>query len=511
MNKNREKAFTISLIKIIANLFSEKKTTFAVVASTELKYLPEHTSLEKWLLSVDFSPNGVGNRIEWLKNKPKHFDLLYGDLEHYSDEYIKNIFTPISNINTRRGRANVDYHSEYLNITNGFRHTIGQPKSYNHSIFVVGASGVYSYGSEDKHTLSSFMQQYINNSQQLHNNYAVFNLGARGAPKFVDFYKLLHLKTAENDIVILQGIDREIIAELFYLKSHQFHPIIPDLSHSANEEIFFDSAHVTYKGHQIIAEQICNSLFVTDSKLLKTPSHGDLFISEEEKIESLVFLKEFTTEFTDIYSNLEIFPELKEYLAELKQLACQNGYNGAIVVNCNPFTLGHRHLIEYAANKVDHLYIFVVEENLSSFDFITRFHLVVKGLEDLPNITILRSGKFIMSTTTYPEYFSKNELKNTHLDASTDMDIFGEYIASILNIKMRFVGEEPFCVVTAEHNKQMQNILPTYGIHVEEVKRKMHDSQVISASLVREFLQNGQINKIQNLVPSTTFEYLNSK
>lgn len=301
IDQNTEKAFTVSLIKIIANLFIERNTTFVLVASTELKYLKEHTILEKHLMSIDFSPNGVGNRIEWLNSKPKHFDLLYSGLEYYSHEYIKNIFTPISNISTRRGRSNVDHHSKYLNITNGFRHTTGQPKSYDHSIFVIGASGVYSYGSEDKHTFPSFIQRYINNSQKLHEKYSVFNLGARGAPKFVDFYKLLNLKTVENDIVILQGIDRETVKELSYLKSHQFCPIIPDLSHSLDEEIFFDSAHVTYKGNQIIAEQLCNSLFATDSQMFKAQSNITLFMPEEEKSKSLEFLKKFTTEFTNIY------------------------------------------------------------------------------------------------------------------------------------------------------------------------------------------------------------------
>jgi len=49
---------------------------------------------------------------------------------------------------------------------------------------------------------------------------------------------------------------------------------------------------------------------------------------------------------------------------------------GAIVVNANPFTLGHRYLIETASRQVDRLLIFVVENDVSRFPFQDRFRLV---------------------------------------------------------------------------------------------------------------------------------------
>lgn len=137
---------------------------------------------------------------------------------------------------------------------------------YDRSIFVVGGSSVYGFGCEDQHTLPSFLQKYFNNLSDLKEKYSVFNLGARGAPKFVDFYKLLNLNVSENDIVILQGIEKNIIQELSTLEGKKFHLIIPDLSHRVEEGIFFDSGHVNYKGHEIIAQQICERLTVTDNK-----------------------------------------------------------------------------------------------------------------------------------------------------------------------------------------------------------------------------------------------------
>ena len=81
--------------------------------------------------------------------------------------------------------------------------------------------------------------------------------------------------------------------------------------------------------------------------------------------------------------------------------------NGAIVMNCNPFTRGHRYLIESAAKQVDTLYVFVVEEDKSFFPFTERLMLVRNGIKDLSNVIVLPSGKFMISSLTFPEYFVK--------------------------------------------------------------------------------------------------------
>ena len=36
-------------------------------------------------------------------------------------------------------------------------------------------------------------------------------------------------------------------------------------------------------------------------------------------------------------------------------------------MNCNPFTLGHKYIVEKAARENDNVIIFVVEEDKSSF------------------------------------------------------------------------------------------------------------------------------------------------
>jgi [citrate (pro-3S)-lyase] ligase len=87
--------------------------------------------------------------------------------------------------------------------------------------------------------------------------------------------------------------------------------------------------------------------------------------------------------------------EYKKLLTETREKTI--GKIGAVVMNCNPFTLGHRYLIEYAASKVTHLYIFAVEEDKSIFPFKDRFDLIKAGTAGLKNSTVLPSGKFIIS------------------------------------------------------------------------------------------------------------------
>ncbi|MBQ9442198.1 MAG: [Selenomonadaceae bacterium] len=79
-------------------------------------------------------------------------------------------------------------------------------------------------------------------------------------------------------------------------------------------------------------------------------------------------------------------------------------------MNCNPFTLGHEYLIEYASKKVKKLYIFVVEEDKSEFKFADRFELVKRGVKKFSNVEVLPSGKFIISQQTFSGYFNKENL-----------------------------------------------------------------------------------------------------
>lgn len=240
------------------------------------------------------------------------------------------------------------------------------------------------------------------------------------------------------------------------------------------------------------------------------------FLKEHEFFKNTVSkqsddIKNFKSD-TDTPFKPEVLGELENYKNSLKEI-----YNnikprmGAIVMNCDPFTLGHRYLIEQALSSCECLIIFVVEEDKSYFPFNDRLHLVKKGVEDLPNVIVLPSGKFIISTLTFTEYFNKSELQNVSVDTSLDLTIFAKEIAPCLDITVRFVGEEPLDRVTAQYNETMHSILSQYGIEVKEIPRLNIDGKIVSASYVRELLQNREWDTIAKFVPQCTLEYLKER
>ncbi|MGN1394464.1 MAG: hypothetical protein ACI4V7_10650 [Succinivibrionaceae bacterium] len=180
-------------------------------------------------------------------------------------------------------------------------------------------------------------------------------------------------------------------------------------------------------------------------------------------------------------------------------------------MNCNPITNGHMHLITLASKIVNHLYIFVVEEDKSFFKFADRFELVKVACKDLKNVIVVPSGRFILSAETFPDYFVKSENNDITVDTSNDIHIFGKYICKLFDISIRFTGEEPIDKVTKQYNETMSKILPKYGVTFLEIPRKSiseSEDQVISASYVRKLLKEKNFEEIKKIVPITTYDFL---
>ena len=184
----------------------------------------------------------------------------------------------------------------------------------------------------------------------------------------------------------------------------------------------------------------------------------------------------------------------------------------ALVMNCNPFTLGHQYLIEEAARNNDEVLVFVVEEDQSLFPFEVRYELVRKGIAHLNNVKVLPSGEYIISSATFPSYFLREEGERLRAYVELDSSIFGKYFCKRFNITKRYVGEEPFCKVTKAYNEALKNVLPSYGVELHEVARKSFADVAISASRVRELLKEGdvqsQLHQLSHLLPEVTLEFL---
>lgn len=195
---------------------------------------------------------------------------------------------------------------------------------------------------------------------------------------------------------------------------------------------------------------------------------------------------------------------------EAKRQLVRPGLNGAVVVNCNPFTNGHLYLIENAARQLDWLYVFVVREDRSVFPFAARYRLVEQGIGHIANAILLDTSHYIVSDATFPTYFLKKDDPVARIQMELDVSLFATRIAPFFGITRRFVGTEPNDPLTGAYNLTLRQLLPAHGIELKIVERKQTATGVISASRVRELVGRGDFAALAAYVPATTLAFLES-
>ena len=177
---------------------------------------------------------------------------------------------------------------------------------------------------------------------------------------------------------------------------------------------------------------------------------------------------------------------------------------GVVVMNCNPFTLGHRYLIEQAAKQVERLYVMVVREDCSLFAYTERKAMVEQGVADIENVNVIDGSDYAISRATFPTYFLKRLDDAADTQMLLDLDLFRRHIAPALGATVRFVGTEPTDQLTRRYNQLMHEALKD----VRETDRLEKDGYAVSASRVRKAMEEGDMNTIRQLVPPTTLPYI---
>ncbi len=185
------------------------------------------------------------------------------------------------------------------------------------------------------------------------------------------------------------------------------------------------------------------------------------------------------------------------------------GEIGAVVLNANPFTLGHQYLLEQASKRCSLVHVFIVSEDVSLFPAKVREQLVQEGTAHLTNLVYHRTGSYLLSANTFPSYFLKDAALVAEGHARLDAALFAR-IAEALGITRRFVGEEPTSLVTDLYNRTMAECLPAAGIALEVFPRKQAEEAVISASTVRAMLQAGKLEETRAYLPAPTWNWLHS-
>ena len=182
------------------------------------------------------------------------------------------------------------------------------------------------------------------------------------------------------------------------------------------------------------------------------------------------------------------------------------GCVGCLAANCDPMTLGHRYLIEQAAARCDTLYLLVVSEDRSAVPAAHRSRIVEQSVKDLSNVAVAETGRYLISSASFPDYFLKEKRTAAVAWCGLDIAVFCR-LAGMLGISRRFVGTEPLCPVTAAYNRAMASALPQAGVELGEVPRLEQDGVPVSATAVRRLIADGRWREIRPLVPRAAYDY----
>jgi [citrate (pro-3S)-lyase] ligase len=207
---------------------------------------------------------------------------------------------------------------------------------------------------------------------------------------------------------------------------------------------------------------------------------------------------------------------VRDYCASLQAFRHEGQRIGGIVVNANPFTLGHLHLIRRSLRACDWLHVFVVAEDASSIRYADRLDMVRAGLAGMDRVTVHGGSRYLISKATFPGYFIKDTCIVDACSTAMDLLMFRKYIAPALGITHRFIGSEPFCQLTHKYNEDMLGWLGSASeegapIQVVEFPRFEVAGRAVSASEVRRLLAQGDFAAMASLVPATTLSHLRSR
>ncbi|MBO4465609.1 MAG: triphosphoribosyl-dephospho-CoA synthase [Bacteroidales bacterium] len=214
---------------------------------------------------------------------------------------------------------------------------------------------------------------------------------------------------------------------------------------------------------------------------------------------------------------LAVFMENGRGLEEYCKYLSRHKTPGVIIMNANPFTWGHRYLINqalvrfatpwpYSKSGAERLAIIPVREDVSLFTYEERREMIIRGADG--DADVLEGSAYQISAATFPTYFLKDLSDAAETQMRLDIDLFGRHIAPALGASIRFVGAEPSDPLTARYNQLLRELLPRYNVMVEVIPRKMDHGVPISGARVREALAAGRLSEAAPLVVESSRPFL---
>ncbi len=402
---------------------------------------------------------------------------FYGEL--YTESYAAEVGRFSFRIETNNVYSRLkDVKSRYLNVVNGERVTIGQPTEADRTIWFFGPCLIIGNYVEDRHTVESFLQERLNREGY---SCKVVNCGCYEESPYQEIIHITSTPMKPGDVVVF-NLDNRIFdaAESIDLTE------ILDQNDVPTGWLLEHPMHCNHKVNKIYADELFDRM-VRDGALTERVDKNEnrTMLSSELAVKTL---------YLDVH-----FDGFQ---------ASPNETTGAVGMHANPFTLGHRYLVETASKQVDRLIVLLIEDEFGEFSYAERLAMAVEGTRDLPNVKIFPAGPFQASRNMFRAYFIQIEPSSMRESSLADVLIFAKPIAKRLNITRRFVGDERHNPKMQFYNDLAKEIMPQYGIEVVEIPRAQVKGRAISASLTRSAAVEGDRETLLENVPETTLKFL---
>lgn len=415
-----------------------------------------------------FVPNNLNELM-------KPFEKGFFDDLYENREYVENIKQGYFSMEKdRAGLRLSDTESKYVNVRNAERFTANQPEDYTRTIYFFGPCLVIGSYVGDAYTVESFLQKKINETGY---KVRVVNCGCWGG-NVASINRMISAPLRKGDmlVVLLEDLD-------YYDESIQTIDLwdILEKYRVPSEWLLDMPFHMNHHVAEIYASELFQKLFPDDYQ-----DNPDL----QERIHpSMNMVEKF-------YINKYFYGM---DLSHFKKASC-------CAIHGNPFTNGHRYLVETASRESDHVFILTVMEDSGIFSFGERYAMAVDAVSDLDNVTVIPSGQFIGNVSNFHAYFVQVYEGDTIEQARSHAEAFAS-IASLLHVKRRYLGEEPDDPVADEINKQCVRILPEHDIQPVILKRKDQNGRIVSGSVIRELAEK-DAEELRQFVPSAVADII---
>ena len=254
----------------------------------------------------------------------------------------------------------------------------------------------------------------------------------------------------------------------------------------------------------------CRPYSISQHRVIDSFRTGDLLMREELTEQDF---EEYLRLIGDGKEGLEAWENLTSTQIDIPQ------DSSLLIFNANPFTLGHRYLVQTAARRSSHVLILVIEgapesggkgnhENTGIvFPFSKRLEMTRSCLSDIPNVTVIPSGPYVISRNDFPKGFLSDRMGSVPAHAALDSMVIC-HICRALGIGKVFAGDEPRDEMSEIHLNALRSACTESGIMLRVAERKRLGEKYISSSMVRQDMADGNMEEIRLIVPEQVLKYL---